>query len=348
MQQPAKFALVYLANTMKKILNFFKGQPPESAEALVPPSSHADKSSLTENSSVDVRSVVTDIGGRKYRVESDDNYLEHIKGVFEPDLVSVFDSLITPSDIVLDVGANIGCTSILFGSRAAKVFSFEPSPTTFKFLEKNVLGANLPNVSPQNFGLGKASGSFELTFAADNRSGGFVSNKVVASAGHTVESIKIVQGDVYLETLGLDRVDFIKIDVEGFEQDVIEGLHQTIEKSKPVVVLELNHWCLNVFQRKSVPDFFDFLRNIFPYLYAIDASDIRNLHNTDDAYHVMYHHVVGGFKYPNIVGSIDPAKLKVFSERFSLNLYATTLAKKQDRRFESKDGDDPQDLGPAI
>lgn len=130
----------------------------------------------------------------------------------------------------------------------------------------------------------------------------------------------IAEGDSFLKSLDVEHVDFIKIDVEGFEQDVVEGLRKVIDKSHPVVVLELNHWCLNVLQRTSVPDFLDYLRKIFPYLYAIEDGDIRNLHNKDDAYHVMYHHVVGGFKYPNIVGTINPIKLKRFSEKFGVQL----------------------------
>lgn len=260
--------------------------------------------------------VTTDIGGKRYRIESDDNYLDHIRGVFEPHMVQLFDSLVRPSDTVLDIGANIGCTSILFGSRARQVVSFEPSPTTFAFLKKNLDASGLHNVTPLNLGLGKTEGRFELTFSANNRSGGFVSNKTQASAGHQVEAIEIAQGDTFVKGARLDGVDFIKIDVEGFERDVIEGLRDTISTCEPTVTLELNHWCLNVFQRIPIPDFFDFLRGVFPYLYAVDMDDIRDLHNVDDAYHVMYHHVVGGFKYPNIVGAFDPARLQAFAGRF--------------------------------
>jgi hypothetical protein len=97
--------------------------------------------------------------------------------------------------------------------------------------------------------------------------------------------------------------------VEGFERNVIEGLQETLTFHRPVVVLELNHWCLNVLQRTSVPDFLDFLRSVFPYLYAIEKDDVRDLHNHNDAYHVMYHHVVGGFKYPNIVAAYSVDRL---------------------------------------
>jgi hypothetical protein len=129
-----------------------------------------------------------------------------------------------------------------------------------------------------------------------------------------------MKGDDFMKASAVPRVDFIKIDVEGFERYVIEGLSETMARDKPAVILELNHWCLNVFQRTSVPDFFDFLRNLFPYLYAVEKKDIKNLHDRNDAYHVMYHHIVGGFKYPNLVGAFNKDQLHTFANIFGLQI----------------------------
>jgi FkbM family methyltransferase len=255
--------------------------------------------------------VVTRIGARQYQLTSDDNYLDHVQGEFEPDMVRLFSKVLRTGDYVLDVGANIGCTSLLFSQSARQVYSFEPSPTTFRLLQENLSEAGAGNVVAANVGLGKGEGAFELTFAPDNRSGGFVSNLTSASAGHTIEQIHIVAGDAYLRDAGIEQVDFIKIDVEGFERNVIEGLAGTIDRCRPVVVLELNHWCLNVFQRTSLPDFFDFLRGVFPCLYAVDQAEVRNLHDSDEAYHVMYQHVVNNFRFPNLVGAFEPSRVRL-------------------------------------
>lgn len=254
--------------------------------------------------------IDTMVGTRKFTLASDDNYLQHIGPYFEPEMVQLFTSLLRPEDVVLDVGANIGCTTLLFAQLARRVFSFEPSPSTFAFLQANVEAAGFDNIVPVNLGMGHQEGVFELTFAADNRSGGFVSNRITASQGHNVERIAIAAGDAWIAQAGVERVDFIKIDVEGFERNVIEGLADTIARDRPVVVLELNHWCLNVFQRTSIPDFFDFLRGVFPVLYAVDGpNEVRDLHNTDHAYDVMYQHVVNNFRYANLVGGFDRARM---------------------------------------
>ena len=287
------------------------------------------------------RLVRTKINGKPYSISSDDDYLDHVEGEFEPEMVSLFKSLIQPTDTVLDIGANIGCTSLLFGDLARKVYSFEPSPTTHRWLVQNVRMAKLNNVEPINLGLGKDAGTFELTFAPNNRSGGFVSNLTNASEGHQVEQITIAKGDDFIREHQIAKVDFIKIDVEGFEQSVIEGLAETIARDQPIVALELNHWCLNAFQRTSVPDFFDFLRSVFPYLYAVDMrytrnlrdrlqrellpflydkKDAKNLHDQNAAYHVMYRHILHGSSYPTLVGAFKPKQLSALSSMFGMQL----------------------------
>jgi len=253
------------------------------------------------------------IGDETYTIMSDDDYLTHIGPVFEPDMCRLFLSLIEKNHTVFDIGANIGCTSILFGQVAREVISFEPSPTTFKYLESNINSSALTNVKLHNVGLGRENENLTLTFAPNNRSGGFVSNQTQASAGHNVENISIKNGDAYIKDT---HVDFMKIDVEGFEMHVLQGLTNTIQKSKPIVVAELNHWCLNAFQRTSIPDYFDYLLSIFPILYAVDDGKYADLRDAGERYVVMYHHI-NHSKYPNIVGAFEAGQVSRLHSQYS-------------------------------
>lgn len=178
------------------------------------------------------------IGDNFYTIVSDDDYLKHVGSEFEPYMCSLFQSLIQQNFKIFDVGANIGCTTLLFGDLAARVDSFEPSPSTFEILKKNVSASSRSNIHIHNFGLGARNENLTLTFAPSNRSGSFVSDKTQASKGHSIENITIKKGD---DNFYSAPVDFIKIDVEGYEKNVIDGLQQTIIKNRPVVVLELNH-----------------------------------------------------------------------------------------------------------
>jgi FkbM family methyltransferase len=264
-----------------------------------------------------VPNALVDIGGESFTIFSDDDYLSMIVNGFEPDTVKLFRTLATGSDVVLDVEANIGCTALLFGELAKKVYAFEPSPTTFAFLEKNITHAALANVFPQNIGLGEESGEFPLTNWPSNRTGAFISTQTQASAGHVVEKVVIRKMDEFVKSMNLTNIDFIKIDVEGFEGHVLRGATEMLQQNKPVVALELNHWCLNAFQRTSIPDFFDLLRSIFPILFAIDGSAYLNLHDESYSYSysysysVMYHHIIHN-RFRDIVAAFDESQISSF------------------------------------
>lgn len=253
------------------------------------------------------RSII--IGQTAYDIVSDDIYLTQMSAEFEPRMVDLFRALIRPDMIVADIGANIGMTAILFAGLARQVYAFEPAPSTFALLSTNLAAARVANVTPFNIGLGETRQAMTLTFATRNRAGGFVSQHVKPDRGYTTEAIRIETLDSVFG-FQADRPalpDFIKIDVEGFEPHVIRGGRNLLAAHQPVVVLELNHFCLNVLQRVTLPDFFDLLRSVFPVLFAIGADNqsIVSLHDPDAAYNVMHGHVTR-FAYPNIVAGFDP------------------------------------------
>jgi len=78
--------------------------------------------------------------------------------------------------------------------------------------------------------------------------------------------------------------------------------------------MEMNHFCLNVLHRITLPDFLEFMCSTFPYLYAVDADNktIIELHDPDNRYFVMYEHVIR-HRFPNLVGGFDsPAGRKAW------------------------------------
>lgn len=246
------------------------------------------------------------IGDRSYTVHSDDNYLNEIGPVFEPHMVEIFKRLVKPTDKVADIGANIGLTTLLFSNIANEVYSFEPSPSTYKILDFNIASAGINNVKIFNIGIGEKEESLSITFSKDNRSGGFISDMMQLDENmYTTESIKCERLDDFFSRQDV-YPDFIKIDVEGFESNVLKGGIGILKEKKPTVVLELNHFCLNVFRRTSLPDFFDFLKSVFPYIYAVDTDNrtILNITGSSESYYVMYNHIINN-SFPNIVCGFD-------------------------------------------
>jgi FkbM family methyltransferase len=245
------------------------------------------------------------VGDRSVLFESDDNYLAKMPATFEPHMVRLYRALLRPGMVVADVGANIGLTAALFAQVARSVYAFEPSPSTHAILARNMAANGLGNVETVNLGLGDRACALTLTFAATNRSGGFVSSRVRPEAGYRTEEIRIETLDGFFAQ-GRPAPDFLKIDVEGFEPNVIRGGARLLAEARPVVVLEMNHFCLNVLQRVALPDFLDLLCATFPVAIAVDTDNIRmgNLHEPEAAYYVMHEHVTK-FRYPNVVCGFD-------------------------------------------
>lgn len=144
--------------------------------------------------------------------------------------------------VVVDVGANIGFMTGLFSrlcGNSGKVHSFEPSPTTFSKLEEVVEANGLSNVILHNAGCGSARSEMDLHVT---RSSG---NSTLHSASAELQGLKATQR-VRIEVLDdylakdLQRLDFIKIDTEGFENEVLLGCRRLLRQFRPVVYIELS------------------------------------------------------------------------------------------------------------
>lgn len=275
--------------------------------------SNISKLANAENDVIEVNmtthSVNLRVGAEQYSLRSDDDYLNSLGGVWEPQTADFLRQLISSNMTVVDVGANVGVTSLLFSQLARQVYSFEPSPSTFQFLRENIDKAGVKNVEALNLGLGPGGGEHEttLTFSPNFRAGAFVSDKIQPGAGHRSETVKILTGDEFFENR---QVDFMKIDVEGFELEVLRGLDSTLKRDRPLVFLEMNHWCLNVLRRVALPDFLEEITATFPHCWAVHEEEIVYLQDTDSRYSVMYRHVVHGH-FPNLLCGYDRDALTI-------------------------------------
>lgn len=255
------------------------------------------------------------IAGKLFEVISDDLYVEGMRGIFDCDELDLFESLIRKDSVVFDIGANIGLTSIFFAERCSKVYSFEPVRSTFRFLTQNITRYDLANVQLENFGFGREKKKSIIVMDKTDSASGFIGEAIVPHSEYLIENIELSTLDFFTSQHKIEKVNFLKLDVEGYELEVLFGGKKLLMRDRPLVVMELNHFCLNALQRITVPDFFDFLREIFPLLYAVDKHKYLDLHSANDSYHVTYEHIVHG-KFKSIVGSFDETSLNQFREYF--------------------------------
>lgn len=150
---------------------------------------------------------------------------------------------IKPNSIILDIGANVGNHTVFFAKHlhAKSVVPFEVNPTAVELLRKNIELNHLTNVDLSHVGVGLGSRKGDLYL---NRS---VKNNLAATSFSTTASSNI--STTSLKVNALDnlissdaQVDFIKIDVEGMEFDVLEGSYKLIQSSRPIVFMECWGW----------------------------------------------------------------------------------------------------------
>lgn len=159
---------------------------------------------------------------------------------YEPEETRVMDLLCGRARRILDVGANIGWYSVRFAKRVpdAVVYAFEPLPTSFGYLQRNVAANGVGGrVCTFNYGLSETSGAVE--FFISPASGTNASLRNVAGSATAVPVVGFTLTlDQWVSNHGV-APDFIKCDVEGAELLVFRGARQTLATHKPVVFAEL-------------------------------------------------------------------------------------------------------------
>ncbi len=152
---------------------------------------------------------------------------------------------INSDSVVVEIGAHIGTLTMVFSKLAKTVYAFEPTKESFDLLNKNISLNECKNVISKQVGVGDKIESTKIGWIGNNNSGatilegGMVTNEVLSSAENgSTNSIETKIDLINLDVLTLDRLDYLKIDVEGYEEKVIKGGLNTIKKFKPIIVME--------------------------------------------------------------------------------------------------------------
>ena len=163
-------------------------------------------------------------------------------------ILRVLPQYIKPNTLTIDVGGNSGYQTY-FHANYNQVVTYEPVPELFEVLTQNLKGLE-KKVTLINKAVSQKS--HLITLHVD------INRLSMTSRIPLVESEEIEVESVSLDDEGHHNVGFIKVDVEGFELDVLEGAKQTIENYKPTMMVEVYQpWCDKVgFSSETIFDFF--------------------------------------------------------------------------------------------
>jgi FkbM family methyltransferase len=158
-----------------------------------------------------------------------------IYGEWCDDEAFVLGHVLSPGDVVLDVGANIGTHTVFFAKKVTEVglvFAFEPQRLIFQTLCGNVALNGLTNVVTFQAAVG--SERSQLVFPPIDPRVKYNFGAVAGATSGVGEAVDVVP----IDELGLPRCTLIKVDVEGMEAKVVAGARETIERCRPALFLE--------------------------------------------------------------------------------------------------------------
>lgn len=158
----------------------------------------------------------------------------YLTGQRDPELQAFIASRLKPGQVFVDVGANIGVYSV-FASRlvgpSGRVLAIEANPGTHRYLADNMARNGLSNVATLNCAVGDADGHLQIS--TDRRNAGATHVAISDEKGAT---IRVRRLDDILREQGVECVNYLKIDVEGYELPVLRGAIDMIRGSPDIVV----------------------------------------------------------------------------------------------------------------
>jgi FkbM family methyltransferase len=148
---------------------------------------------------------------------------------------------IKSGDIVFDVGANLGFFTALFSKLVGNtgvVHSFEPSPRIFKKLQEVIEANHLANVVAHNIGCGDVETVQPLYTPASSGNSSFNPPEQFGLKTRATSDVRVIPLDAFLASK-INKLSFLKIDTEGFEDKVLRGAARLIDQFRPVIYIEL-------------------------------------------------------------------------------------------------------------
>lgn len=159
-------------------------------------------------------------------------------GDLDPKLTWVVRRLVQPGDTALDIGANFGLITLLLARLVGPrgfVHAFEPNPIVSDVLKETLAYNNLTNIRLHRVALGQACGEMTLHVPKGNFGAGSLVRK--KGGANDVHAVSIMPLDEVVAREGITKIALIKIDVEGFELEVLKGAQRVLSELRPDAIL---------------------------------------------------------------------------------------------------------------
>ncbi|CAE8625359.1 unnamed protein product, partial [Polarella glacialis] len=170
------------------------------------------------------------------------------EGTFEPEELELFKSLVHEGDVYCDLGSHVGSYALPMASHVGingRVYAFEPFRLVFQLLMGNVAINGLANVYGNNVAVGAKAEVRSVKSPALTRSSNIGATSVYNQAREHYGENQVLQYEgtenvkvITFDSLNLQKVNFMKIDVEGALDKVLRGGQRTIKRFRPIIACE--------------------------------------------------------------------------------------------------------------
>ncbi len=216
-------------------------------------------------------------------------------GTYEAGTLKLMNDILRDGDTFIDIGANIGLMSLHAGKilgENGRVVSFEPLSNTYNILVENIALNNFRNVEVVNTAIGSTNGVVDIFDNIVNRGS---SSLIKPNYTESCHKIPINRLDDYLEEHGINSINCIKIDVEGWELEVLKGAANTLSGFEaPICIIECS--TMHPTHGGDTKDIYTFLQDINSYRLfrlargkekpsrLLEIKDITNLPKHDNLF----------------------------------------------------------------
>ena len=179
-----------------------------------------------------------EIEGRKMFCHGNDGLALSLFKTYEPVQTEIVKKFVKKGDNVIDVGAHVGYYTFLMAKMVGnegKVYSFEPDPENFALLKKGIEANNLKNVEIIQKAVSNTNSTIKLFLSDTDRATNRIYDAGINDA-HKIIEVETCSIDNFLHNNKI-KINFIKIDAEGSEQGVIEGMESTIKKNNQLNIM---------------------------------------------------------------------------------------------------------------
>jgi FkbM family methyltransferase len=188
-------------------------------------------------------------------------------GLFEPETVDAISKVLATGDTFFDIGTHVGQYTLIASDivgDAGSVHCFEADIATYEILKKNIKGNNLSNVYPNNLAISDKSGNAVLHRGINVNIGtSSIVHRPYNYSGETI-SIETISLDEYCNQNSIEKIDLIKVDIEGAEHLFLRGGRRMFTNSSPpIIVMEINNTIIldendNIFEIMKLLDEYNY------------------------------------------------------------------------------------------